>query len=196
MQLTSIILAAGYSSRMGADKALLKVDGKTVLENIIDKLIPVSENISIIRAKESENIPDYIAYQRIRLIYNPFPERGMFYSLKLFAMNNPPGKYFLIHLIDQPFIKYSTYRKLANSIDSQHQVFIPNIESEKRSGHPIIITKTVMNMIKKAPYDSNLKLVIKSLPADAVVRIPVDDMNILDNINTPAQFKEKITAKG
>jgi len=196
MQLTSVILAAGYSSRMGSDKAFLKINDKTVLNTIIDKLLPVSQNIVIVSGNNNKILQDSMAQHCLSFIHNTHPEQGMFYSLKLIAMQNLPGTHFLIHLIDQPFIKYSTYRKLAFAIDNQHLVFMPNIEAQKRSGHPIIITKSVLKMIKIAPLNSNLKQVIKSLPAEALLRVPVDDMNILDNINTPEQFAKKIKAQG
>jgi len=196
MKLTSIILAAGYSSRMGSDKAFLKINDKTVLNTIIDKLMPISQNIVIVGGNNYKIMKKNFVQHGLSFVHNTSPERGMFFSLKLIAMKNLPGTHFLIHLIDQPFIKNSTYRKLAFAMDKQHLVFMPTIEAQKRSGHPIIITKTVLKIIKKAPFSSNLKQVIKSLPPEALLHVPVDDMNILDNINTPEQFADKINAKG
>ncbi len=49
MSLSAIILAAGFSSRMGRPKALLKWKGKTFLENICENLIKADvENIVIV----------------------------------------------------------------------------------------------------------------------------------------------------
>ena len=47
MQITGIILAGGKSKRMGTDKALLEVDGSTLLENMIQKLQPLCSEIII-----------------------------------------------------------------------------------------------------------------------------------------------------
>ena len=46
MNTTAIILAGGKSSRMGTNKALLQLNGKTVIEGIVEKLRKYSEMIS------------------------------------------------------------------------------------------------------------------------------------------------------
>lgn len=57
MNLTAIILAGGKSSRMGADKALLKMNGKTLLETVVEICQPVCNSIII-----SSNNPAHSVY--------------------------------------------------------------------------------------------------------------------------------------
>ena len=47
-KLTGIILAGGKSSRMGKDKATLKLGNITFIEHIIDVMTPFTEEIIII----------------------------------------------------------------------------------------------------------------------------------------------------
>ncbi len=47
MQITGIILAGGQSSRMGTDKALIRLNGKTLMENAIEICKPVCSAILI-----------------------------------------------------------------------------------------------------------------------------------------------------
>ncbi len=47
MQITGIILAGGLSKRMGTDKALIQLNGKTLLENAIEICKPVCKSIII-----------------------------------------------------------------------------------------------------------------------------------------------------
>jgi molybdenum cofactor guanylyltransferase len=47
MQITGIILAGGQSTRMGTDKAMLQIDGKTLLERAIEICSPVCHEIII-----------------------------------------------------------------------------------------------------------------------------------------------------
>nr|WP_319998780.1 molybdenum cofactor guanylyltransferase [uncultured Draconibacterium sp.] len=47
MQITSIILAGGKSKRMGTDKALLELDGRTLLERAINLCRPFSADLLI-----------------------------------------------------------------------------------------------------------------------------------------------------
>lgn len=48
MEATGIILAGGKSSRMGTNKALLEIGGKTVIERIVEEIQPVVNNIIIV----------------------------------------------------------------------------------------------------------------------------------------------------
>jgi len=54
MQITGIILAGGQSTRMGTDKALLQINGKTLLESALEICRPVCGDILI-----SSNNPEH-----------------------------------------------------------------------------------------------------------------------------------------
>jgi molybdenum cofactor guanylyltransferase len=57
MQITGIILSGGQSTRMGTDKALLQIDGKTLLERAIEIFKPVCKKMVI-----SSNNPEHEKY--------------------------------------------------------------------------------------------------------------------------------------
>ena len=48
MKTTGIILAGGKSSRMGTNKALLTIDGKTVIERIVNQLEQIVDEIIVV----------------------------------------------------------------------------------------------------------------------------------------------------
>ena len=48
MNTTAIILAGGKSSRMGTNKALLQLNGKTVIEGMVEKLENIVDDIIIV----------------------------------------------------------------------------------------------------------------------------------------------------
>lgn len=193
MDLTSIILAAGNSSRMGTDKALLQINGIAVVDMIIDKLQDFSSKIIIVTGENHQNLQDHLLTQNVEFVNNSQPDLGMFSSLKLAIKADALSAYYLIHLIDQPFIAPDTYQALVSAIDEHHQLFLPVLISQNRTGHPLIISPQVGGRILNAANSDNLSIIIKSLPESIIKRIPVDDPNILDNINTPQQLQNKLT---
>ena len=48
MNTTGIILAGGKSSRMGTNKALLRLNGKTVIEGIVKQLEKIVDEIIVV----------------------------------------------------------------------------------------------------------------------------------------------------
>jgi molybdopterin-guanine dinucleotide biosynthesis protein A len=61
--ITGIILAGGKSSRMGTNKSLLKLNGKTVIERVVDLMNSIFEKVIIITNTPEEydfiNLPKY-----------------------------------------------------------------------------------------------------------------------------------------
>ncbi len=56
MQITGIILSGGQSTRMGTDKALIKIGGETLLERAVKLCQPVCSQILISSNSENHNI--------------------------------------------------------------------------------------------------------------------------------------------
>ena len=56
MQITGIILAGGKSTRMGADKALLKVEGETLLEKAVKLCQSICNQIIISSNSDGHNV--------------------------------------------------------------------------------------------------------------------------------------------
>ncbi|SVD71167.1 uncharacterized protein METZ01_LOCUS424021, partial [marine metagenome] len=55
-QIATLILAGGRSSRMGQDKAELKLGGRSVLENILETVLRVSGHVVVMRAPNQQTL--------------------------------------------------------------------------------------------------------------------------------------------
>lgn len=80
MQITGVILSGGQSTRMGTDKALIQINGKTLLENAIEICKSICNDIII-----SSNYQDHekFGYKVVPdEIENCGPMGGIFSSLK------------------------------------------------------------------------------------------------------------------
>src|ERR1051326_2421131 len=78
-----LVLAAGASSRMGRDKALLDWQGKTFLRAAIDSLAPHCELVIVVAGNNVEDLQPVVHSVGAFLIVNQHPERGQFSSLQV-----------------------------------------------------------------------------------------------------------------
>src|SRR5436305_324001 len=78
-----VILAAGSSTRMGRDKALLAWQDGTFLSAAIDSLAPHSELVIVVAGDNAEQLRPTIYQKAGFLVSNPDPSRGQFSSLQV-----------------------------------------------------------------------------------------------------------------
>ena len=76
-----LILAAGESSRMGRDKALLPWRGETFLAAAIDSLKMDTDLVIVIAGKNADIVEPICYAKGSFVVVNPAPERGQFSSL-------------------------------------------------------------------------------------------------------------------
>jgi len=195
-----LILAGGKSERMNFPKAYLLYDGKTFLQKIIDEYVQAGiKNIFVVLNEDFSN-GEWKKYldpikSNVSIIKNPNPELGRFYSLKLGIkkmLNNPSTltpdlEFCFIQNIDNPFVNKAlikTLMKSKNPAGYTSPVFIG------RNGHPILISKKIIQHINNLPDENqNLRNILLGFSKHEV---PVDNDDILVNINTGDDYERFI----
>lgn len=116
--LTIAIQAGGQSSRMGRDKALVKLDGRPLIEHVIERSRGLGEDLLI-----TTNHPERLEYLDVRLVGDRFPGAGALHGLAT-ALRAAEGEDVLLLACDAPFAN----RRLLEHIIAQRQrgdVIIP-----------------------------------------------------------------------
>ena len=57
MKATSIILAGGLNKRLGRNKALLVINGQTMIERVINRLVPLTDEFLVVTGSETPELP-------------------------------------------------------------------------------------------------------------------------------------------
>jgi len=130
--ITGIILSGGKSSRMGSDKAMLKLNGLTFIECIINAMKPIVSKIMIVSDFDNHN---YFGCQKVEdSLKDAGPLSGLYSGLK-----NSTTQFNLVLSCDIPLIKIEVLRKL---VESDYQNFdVTQIQSDKKSMPLIAIYK-------------------------------------------------------
>lgn len=118
--ISAVILAGGRSTRLGRDKAFLKVNGQTLIERIIDRLAQLSEEIIIVT-----NDVDRYEHLAATVVTDVVPGKAALGGLHsgLLAAGNPHN---LVVACDMPFLNLSLLRYM-QGFTASYDVVIPRV---------------------------------------------------------------------
>lgn len=189
-----LILAAGDSTRMGRDKALLPWRGRTFLAAAIESLAPYTELVIVVGGKNSESLkPILYPEPGVYLAENPNPELGQFSSLQigLGEVLNRGRDAAIVTLVDRPPAQPATVEKLRDRFLEVCQLgwwaVVPEVNGHH--GHPIVIGREMIEAFLKAPASSTAREIEHSRQ-QAIDYLPVNDPAVTANINTPEEYEQ------
>jgi len=150
-----LLLAAGYSSRMGQLKALLPIDDKPVVLKLIEVLQNVGINdIYIVLGYNATQIYDVCRHEAVHFVMNHAFDEGMFSSIVCGLQQLPQGRDFLILPVDTPLLNESELVLLLANPPKAYEVIYPTFNYRK--GHPPYISANCREKILS--YQGNLGL--------------------------------------
>jgi len=164
-----LILAAGYSSRMGSFKPLLPIGDKTAIGYLIDTFTESGlAGVYIVTGFNNKELTGLIKTKGAEEIYNDCFEKGMFSSIQtgvksVNSINSREIKGLILGLADCPLVSEKTIKLMlgtANNKEGQEKGFpddffiIPCYQGKK--GHPIYIPRKYFQEIMN--YNGSLGL--------------------------------------
>ncbi len=183
--IAGFILAAGESSRMGRDKALLDYRGRTFLETIIKTLRDAGiERIAVVLGHHAEEIRKATNLDGVEVVVNSEYRRGQTSSLQagLRALERPELEAIVLCLVDHPAVSATTVLKLVEAFGQFHApVVIPTHQGER--GHPVVIGRALFHDLLSLSPDEGANSVIRR-HRDATQFAKVDDSGILLDVDS------------
>ena len=190
-----VILAAGASSRMGKDKALLPwpttgAGGGTLLSASI-KAFSFSDLVIVVAGRNAADLTPIVDANAGFLTVNPDPERGQFSSLQcgLQEVLNRGRDAAMITLVDKPPVKAPTLEKLLEEFNSTvtagKWAVVP--EYGGQHGHPILIGREMIEAFLRAPATANARDIQHQHQAQ-IQYVAVDDPDTTMNFNNPEDY--------
>ena len=193
----TIILAAGYSSRMqGAFKPLLKLGDCTVLEHAIQAHLAAGiHDVRVVVGYRADDVIGAVSHLGVRVVTNPDFDKGMFSSIQAgVATLEPAVKAFFIMPTDIPGVHPATIRSLLDTYDSGSCGILYPVYHGKK-GHPPLISSRYIHEILESPGPDGLRGILKSHEEDACT-VVVDDAAVLLDIDTPMDYQRLLDQRG
>jgi molybdenum cofactor cytidylyltransferase len=195
--IAGVILAAGDSSRMGRDKALLPWRGKTLLQDLIEAFNLETELVIVVGGKNAESLRTPIYASGAFLVRNPTPDLGQFSSLQtgLREVLSRGRDAALIGLVDRPPCRRETISLLLERFRTVYPegrwAVVP--EFQGKHGHPIVVGREMIEAFLKAPATSTARDVEHAVQ-EKIEYFPVQDEAVVMNMDTPEDY-ERLQAK-
>jgi molybdopterin-guanine dinucleotide biosynthesis protein A len=116
--ITIAVQAGGKSSRMGEDKALIRLGGIPLIERVLTRIDGLADEILI-----TTNRPETLAHLNLRMVGDEVPGAGALHGLKT-ALSSARGEVVLILSCDTPFVSRELLEHL---LDRAHEadVIVP-----------------------------------------------------------------------
>ncbi|MFH1114370.1 MAG: NTP transferase domain-containing protein [Pseudomonadota bacterium] len=187
--ITAIVLAAGYSSRMGAFKPLLRIGDKTVLERIIGLFREAGiGDVRVVAGHRAEEVIPRAEELGVRWILNEHFQDGMLSSVQAGVGSIGPDRdaFFLLP-VDIPLVRTHTVLKLKAAYGECGKGIVYPTFVGKR-GHPPLIAARYSEEILNWTGSGGLRSFLSRKESDAV-NVAVPDEYIGLDMDTPADYE-------
>jgi molybdenum cofactor cytidylyltransferase len=180
----AVVLAAGRSSRMGVNKLLLEVAGRTVLDRLLDALTQAVDDVVVVTGNNPEPIRGIAEAHGVRVAHNPDHEKGMTTSFQtgLRVMRGVDGVFLVLG--DQLGLRSELLRTMAAALEDTGMLIVSPTHGGKR-GHPVLFRWSLVG--EMLAVQGTLKEVV-DVHADGHVYVEGGEWSTLD-FDTPGDFE-------
>lgn len=194
--LSVAILAGGQSRRMGRDKALLELGGRTLLEHVVARVQPVASEIIVVASRR----PEYDRFG-LRLVDDLYPQSGSLGGIYT-AISAAKHSHCLVVACDMPFVNTELVAYMA-SLPRTYDVLVPALPAERsdQGGKETLETlhaiysKACLPAIERHLREGIFKIVgffsevrVERVPEETVRRFDPQLLSFF-NANTPEEFE-------
>ena len=186
MQTGAVIVAAGMSSRMGDFKPMMNIGSISVAQRVVATFQQAGvEKIVMVTGYNATELEKHLANNGIVFLRNEkYEHTQMFESAKigLRYIQDKCDKV-LFTPVDIPLFTAATVHKL---LESGAELACPACQGQ--TGHPILIASHLIDKILEDDGEGGLRGALDRCGA-AMEQIPVSDMGVLHDADTPQDFK-------
>lgn len=187
MRIAAVIMASGFSKRMGSNKLLLRYKGKPLIEYVMDavKQVDFAQTVIVSSYEEILNLGEIKGFETVK---NDFPQKGQSHSVQIGtnackhmdAIMYIPG--------DMPFLTEKILNQLLMEAKQFPQDIIRPVYEDK-PGNPVIFPSCFFEELLTVNGDAGGRFILKKYP-DRVKNVYIFDTRTGADIDTPEDIKK------
>lgn len=183
-----VVLAAGAGSRFGGGKLLADLDGRPILQHVLDAIAAAGiARLVVVLGADGDRVDRAIRWPAgTRRVRNPRPDEGLASSLRIgvaAARGEGEPEAIFIALGDQPRLRPDVIRMLLSAPDAA-PLTVPRY-ADGSNPNPVVLRPPAYALVDEATGDRGLGPVLRAHP-DLVREVPVDGDN--PDVDTPADL--------
>ncbi|MBT2669003.1 nucleotidyltransferase family protein [Bacillus sp. ISL-4] len=189
----AIILAAGFSKRMGEPKLLLPYKGKALIRHTLDECLKSKlDGIIVVVNPQIKKLVEESQIDGVnKVVLNDFSNEGMSTSVKLGLQSLPDSVQAAIFLLgDQPLMTSREINQIIRDYHHQPNCSIIQAEYQDGKGHPVLFKRNMFPPLLNIDGDEGGKSVITKFKE----HVYYSELNrkIITDIDTPEDYKDLI----
>ncbi|WP_066633467.1 DVU_1551 family NTP transferase [Desulfolucanica intricata] len=191
--ISALILAAGYSSRMGTFKPLLPMGNTTVIAAAVNNFRAAGINdVRVVVGYRAHDLIPVLDELGVLAVYNENYDRGMFSSVQSGVKSLPRQvDAFFILPVDNPLVRPKTISEVIRAREESNAgIVYPSFAGQR--GHPPLIASDYAGEIISSRIQANLREVLTRHEA-AARDIDVIDQGVLLDMDTPEDYRRLLS---
>jgi molybdopterin-guanine dinucleotide biosynthesis protein A len=192
MKAAAIILSGGKSSRMGTNKALLKINEKTNIERISDRLKPLFDDIILV----TNDLEQY-EFLGLKIVSDQFPGMGPLAGVHA-GLNASEYETNVIVACDMPFVSGELAQALVDK-SSDYDAVIPVINGKQQPLFAVFQKRAAIE-VEQCIKQERLRMkhlldrlnVLYVTEKDLEINSSLDLERVFFNMNHPNEYEEAL----
>ena len=180
--ISGVVLAAGTSSRLGRPKQLLELEGRPLLQHVVEAAAASGlDEVIVVLGYESERIASALTLPPgTRVVVNRDYEAGQSTSLRAgLGSVDPEAKAAAILLGDQPRVTPPAISKVLDAFRASEATIVRALW-QGTPGHPVVLARSEWDSIKNLKGDTGARDLVATSARVEVVEMgepPLEDVD-------------------
>ena len=191
---SGVIIAGGVSQRLGKNKALERIGGRTLIERVVDILVPLTTEVLVVVA-QPEQAAAFRLPPSVRVVSDRYPGKGSLGGI-FTGLDASAEPWSLVVACDMPFLSRELLRYLIGE-SSDVDAVVPLLGGQIEPLHALY-SEACLTPMERMVRAGDLKIA----PLFEAVRVRYVDEGTIDridprhlsffNINTRADLEEAV----
>ncbi len=195
-RVAAVVLAAGLSCRMGANKLLVDLNGKPLLAQTLARIKASQvDEIVVVTGHQAERVEAATAELGVRLVHNAAYAEGLSGSLKVGIAAVADYDAAFVCLGDMPLVRAEDLNRMIAAFSEEDSRDLVAPVQGRKLGNPVLWGKDYFSALQGLTGDRGARGLLET-HRDAITEINVEHEGILLDADTPEALAKIISLAG